>query len=136
MRGILCLGLLTVAIAANPVSASAQCPSELRLRGSDINKLWKQVTNTAWGKMLPDTWADKGFHFYSQARLRGPDAGINTPSDFEDEVMKKVRDEPEGTPNRRQIILPIQNSKGQNLRVIYDFDGRKKSKCELVTLSY
>ena len=65
------------------------------------------------------------------------DAGINTPSDLESEIMKKVADQPEGsTPIRQQIVLPIKNSAGKSLRVIYDYDGKSSSKCQLVTLTY
>ena len=80
-------------------------------------------------------WQDNGFHFYGRVRQRGPDAGINTPSDLESEIRKGTP-KPEGTPNRWQINLPILSSGGQPLRVIYDYDGRKNSKCSLVTLSY
>lgn len=116
---------------------AAQCTTPFTLSGSAMLNLWSQVTNNAWSGLLPKGWVDNGFHFYSQIRQRGPDAGINTPSDLESEIMKKVADQPEGsTPIRQQILLPIKNSAGKNLRVIYDYDGKASSKCQLVTLSY
>ncbi|WP_369980421.1 hypothetical protein [Xanthomonas bundabergensis] len=124
-----------LALCLGTTAAQAACPYPFRLSGN-IDQQWKQVTNSAWNKMLPRQWADNGFHFYSRVRDRGPADGINTPSDLESEILKKVREEPEGTPNRWQIVLPILNSKGANLRVIYDYDGGKTSKCQLVTLSY
>lgn len=116
-------------------AVAGPCPYEFTLSGK-TDQLWKNVTNTAWNNMLPPQWVDKGFHFYSQARSRGPANGINTPGDLELEIHKKVAEEPEGHPNRWQILLPILNSKGDNLRVVYDYDGGKTSKCELVTLSF
>ncbi|UEP49176.1 hypothetical protein [Burkholderia ambifaria] len=100
--------------------------------------LWKEVTNNQWRNMLPRGWTDNGFHFYSRVRSRGPENGINTPSDLESEIRKQSSDEPAGgtNPNRRAITLPILNSKGQHLLVIYDYDGKSTSKCELVTLTY
>jgi len=113
----------------------AQCPTAFNLSGKK-DQYWSQVTNNAWGKMLPKGWVDNGFHFYSQVRSRGPSAGINTPSDLESNVMKQVSAGPEGHPNRWQILLPIKNSANKNLRVIYDYDRKANSKCKLVTLSY
>lgn len=130
-RGLAGLALLCGTCA----SVQAACPYPFRLSGK-IDQPWKQVTNSAWNKMLPPQWTDNGFHFYSRVRDRGPADGINTPSDLESEILKKVSEGPEGTPNRWQILLPLVNSKGANLRVIYDYDGGKTSKCQLVTLSY
>lgn len=110
-------------------------PTTFSLSGSTIDNLWNKVTSSQWSKMLPANWQDKGFHFYSRVRERGPDAGINTPSDLESEIRKGTPN-PEGTPNRWQIELPIHSSGGQVLRVIYDYDGSKNAKCSLVTLTY
>lgn len=129
--------ILVIAFAATfSTPALAQCPVKFKLSGSGINKLWKETTNTAWSKMLPKGWDDNGFHFYSQVRDRGPKLGIDTPSDLESEILKQVRDEPEGHPNRRQIVLPIKNDKSANLRVIYDYTGKKNATCQLVTLTF
>jgi len=124
-----------LALCLGTTAAQAACPYPFSLSGN-IDQQWKQVTNSAWNKMLPQQWTDNGFHFYSRVRERGPADGINTPSDLESEIRKKLREEPEGKPNRWQIVLPIVNSKGINLHVIYDYDGGKSSKCQLVTLSY
>lgn len=78
------------------------------------------------------------FSLLQPGSSRGPENGINTPSDLESEIRKQSADEPAGgnNPNRRAITLPILNSKGQHLLVIYDYDGKSTSKCELVTLTY
>ena len=98
-----------------------------------IDNLWKQVTNNQWNNMLSRNWTDKGFHFYERIRDRGPDAGINTPSDLESEIMKgtvsRVR------ANRYKISLMILNSSGQHFTVFYDYDS-KRGVCQLVTCSY
>ncbi len=83
--------------------------------------------------MLPEQWTDKGFHFYSRVKRRGPDAGINTPSDLESEIRSGTDLEDPIQPNRHQIRLPITNSNGQHLKVVYDFNN---GQCELVTLTY
>lgn len=131
--GIFVFGILLTGAAT--AASAAPCPYAFKLSGSNIDKQWSQVTNSAWSKMLPAKWQDNGFHFYSRVRQRGPGDGINTPSDLESEVMKGTT-QPEGTPDRWEILLPILNSRGQHLRVIYDYDGGKSSKCSLVTLSY
>ena len=117
--------------------AAGACPTPFVLTGN-TDLLWKEVTNNQWRNMLPRGWTDNGFHFYSRVRSRGPENGINTPSDLESEIRKQSADEPAGgnNPNRRAITLPILNSKGQHLLVIYDYDGKSTSKCELVTLTY
>ena len=128
--------LFAVAIALTFVtSAAAQCPAAFKLSG-DIDGSWSKTTSSAWSKMLPKQWVDKGFHFYSRVRERGPAAGIQTPSDLESEIRKASADQPTATPNRRQIVLNIANDSGAKLRVIYDYAGKKTSKCELVTLTY
>jgi hypothetical protein len=129
------LGIAILVTFATTVMAQ-ECPNKFKLRGGKIDNPWKKTTSSAWAKMLPIGWVDNGFHFYSRIRSRGPGDGINTPSDLESEIMKKTADQPEGRPNRREILLPIQNSKGQKLRVIYDYTGKKTAKCQLVTLSY
>ncbi|KVK97917.1 hypothetical protein [Burkholderia territorii] len=113
------------------------CPTPFALSGN-TDLPWKEVTTNQWRNMLPRGWTDNGFHFYSRVRSRGPENGINTPSDLESEIRKQVSDEPAGggNPNRRTITLPIVNGKGQHLLAIYDYDGRSTSKCELVTLTY
>jgi hypothetical protein len=128
-----CCAIVLVGILA-PGLAAAQCPTRLKLSGSGIDKPWSKVTNSAWKKMLPKGWTDKGFHFYSRVRERGPRNGINTPSDLESEIMKKVRDQA-AAPGRRAIVLPIKNNRGQSLQVIYDYAGGR-SKCGLVTLTF
>ncbi|WP_412776851.1 hypothetical protein [Thalassospira lucentensis] len=110
-------------------------PTTFSLSGSVADQFWNNVTPNQWAKMLSANWQDNGFHFYGRVRQRGPDAGINTPSDLESEIRKGTP-KPEGTPNRWQINLPILSSGGQPLRVIYDYDGSKNAKCSLVTLSY
>lgn len=125
-----------VALTLTTSAMAQQCPVAFRLSGSGIVNPWSKTTNTAWSKMLPIGWVDNGFHFYSQARSRGPAAGMDTPSDLEDEIRRQVADQPEGHPNRRQIVLNIANKAGQKLRVVYDYDGKKTSKCQLVTLTY
>lgn len=122
------LGLLSAA-------AFAGCPTKFKLSGK-IDQPWSQVTNNQWNNMLPKGWVDKGFHFYSRIRERGPADGINTPSDLESEIMKRVADQSAGSPNRWEYVLPIKNSSGASLKVIYDYDGKSTSNCELVTLSY
>ncbi len=130
--------ILSIAIAATfATSVCAQeCPYAFKLGGGKIDDPWKKVTDSEWSAMLPKGWQDKGFHFYSRIRERGPSEGIATPSDLESEIMKQTADLPEGTiKNRRQIVLPIANAAGRNLRVIYDYAGGT-DKCSLVTLTY
>ncbi|TRX74066.1 hypothetical protein [Pseudomonas mangiferae] len=130
----LCLAAVP-ALATRSAWASPPCPYAFTLSGK-TDQLWKQVTNSAWKSMLGTSgWTDNGFHFYSRVRERGPESGINTPSDLESEIRKKVRDTPL-TGNRHEIVLPITSSSGQPLKVLYDYDGGKASKCELVTLTY
>ncbi|CAM3460907.1 hypothetical protein [Thalassospira profundimaris] len=130
----LTLGFL-LALPAHAKPPSACAPTTFSLSGSNVDNLWKQVTNNQWSKMLPIIWQDNGFHFYARVRERGPDAGINTPSDLESEIRRGTPSA-EGTPNRWQITLPVTSSTGRSLRVIYDYAGGKNAKCELVTLSY
>ncbi len=121
---------------APTLGKSKPCPYKFTLSGK-TTEFWKSVTPSAWSKMLPANWTDNGYHFYQRAKQRGPEDGINSPSDLESEIMKKVADKSAGSqPQRRQIVLPIKNSKGANLRVIYDYAGGATSKCQLVTLSY
>jgi len=138
MAGLLRIGALALLMSVGPLAAHAQCPYAFKLRGSGIDKLWKQTTNNQWAKMLPAAWQDKGFHFYSRIRERGPAVGINTPSDFESEMLKQVRDEATTNPptQRRQIVLPMADSKGKHLKVIYDYAGGKRATCQLVTLTF
>jgi hypothetical protein len=127
----LCLGLLFSI--ATPALAQ-QYP--FRLRGSKVNNYWQEVTNNQWNQMLPDTWIDNGFHFYSRVRKRGPELGINTPSDLESEILKgTVQADGGNVENRYAIVLPIQNSNGDNLRVVYDYD-QQRQRCKLVTLTF
>lgn len=134
-RSAFCAALLVGVL--TPGFAAAQCPTALRLSGSGIDKPWSKVTNSAWKKMLPKGWTDNGFHFYSRVRQRGPESGITTPSDLESEILKKVGDQAAAPPaGRRAIVLPIKNTGGQSLRVLYDYAGGRTSKCELVTLTF
>ncbi|WP_321850050.1 hypothetical protein [Burkholderia diffusa] len=43
---------------------------------------------------------------------------------------------PQTRVGRRTITPPILNSKGPRLLAIYDYDGKRTSKCEWVTLTY
>ena len=118
-------------------SAFAQCPTQFRLSGSNVGKSWSEVTNSAWSGMLPRGWVDKGFHFYSRMRERGPENGITTPSELESEINRRISDRAaRGSRVRRQITLNIKNKKNESLKIIYDYAGRRTSKCELVTMSF
>ncbi len=136
-RRLAILGMAVLPLLAGGASAGPACPYPFSLSGN-IEQDWKQVTNSAWKAMLGTSgWTDNGFHFYSRVRERGPESGINTPSDLETEIRKKVRDTPvEGSNNRRSLVLPLKNASGQSLRVLYDYDGGRASKCQLVTLTF
>jgi hypothetical protein len=134
-RSAVCTALLVGVL--TPGFAAAQCPTAFRLSGSAIDKQWSKVTTSAWLKMLPKGWTDKGFHFYSQVRRRGPDGGIGSPSDLESEIVKKLSDQAAPPPaSRRAIVLPIQDYDGKSVKVFYDYAGGKTSKCELVTITF
>lgn len=124
-------------VLANKRQGGPDVPYPFTLRGAKVNDLWSQVTNNQWANMLPQGWVDKGFHFYSRVRSRGPADGINTPSDLESEIRKGTvyPDPTPGAPNRYRIELQILNSAGTPLKVFYDYAGGK-GKCELVTLSF
>ena len=133
--------LLIAVIVCSALPLAAQCPTAFSLSGSAIDNTWKKTTPSAWSKMLPKGWVDKGNHFYERARDRGPKQGINTPSDLETEIRKAVKDVKDTSKDapkyRRDLILPLQNSKGKALMVVYDYDKTNKTaKCELVTLTF
>ncbi|WP_296992876.1 hypothetical protein [Thalassospira sp. UBA1131] len=130
----LTLGLL-LALPAHAKPPSACAPTTFSLSGSNVDNAWKQVTNSQWSNMLPMIWQDKGFHFYARVRERGPNAGIQTPSDLESEIRRGTATTTT-TANRYQITLNIQNGSGSFMKVFYDYAGGKNAKCELVTLSY
>lgn len=129
--------ILFIVLVALTSSLFAQCPTQFRLSGSNVDQTWRNVTNSAWSNMLPQGWVDKGFHFYSRVRERGPEGGIGSPSDLESEINKKVSDRAvRGSRTRRQITLNIKNGSGESLKIFYDYAGRRTSKCELVTMTW
>lgn len=115
-------------------------PYPFKLSGSKVGSQWSQVTNSQWSQMLGKSgWVDKGYHFYSRMRSRGPAAGINTPSDLESEIIKGTAEThfSPAHPNRYRIDLNIVSSSNPNQRlyVVYDYAGGS-SKAELVTLTW
>ena len=105
------------------------------LYGSSVDKLWRDITPNKWNDSLSEHWTDRGFHFFSQVRERGPKNGINTPSDLESEILKGIVKAFPEIQDRFQIVLPIINSTVANLCVFYDYDKQKKL-CQLVTISF
>ncbi len=99
----------------------------------NTNLLWSQVTNNEWKSMLPEHWTDKGFHFYKRIRKRGPEAGINTPSDLNSEMNNGRVAHDHG--DRYKVTTNIVNSDGKHFTIFYDYDDQKEL-CELVTCSY
>lgn len=124
--------LLNTGMQEVPVVFIMNLPYPFVLSGK-TDELWSKVSNNKWNKMLSKHWIDKGFHFYERIRNRGPEAGINTPSDLESAIRS-------GTVSRVinqrfRIVIPIVNSKGEHFTVFYDYN-KSKSICELVTCSY
>lgn len=130
LLGVLACALLAVSAAP----AMAQCPHEFKLKGK-ITQDWGDVGGTEWTNMLTKgEWADNGQHFYAQVKKRGPDSGINTPSDLESAIRGGTTSASRDA-GRWRIDLNITNSRGQRLYVFYDY-APPKGACELVTFSY
>jgi hypothetical protein len=139
----LCLvvGSVSSAPAAGKIGGNKKgsAPPSFKLRGSDKSKQWSQLTNNQWANMLPSNWEDKGFHFYSRIRERGPSFGINTPADLELEMNKgQVVKDTSGRKTRGgtryRMTLNVKGSDGKNVIIVYDVNSKSK-KIEFVTLS-
>lgn len=97
------------------------------------DEIWKKVTDNEWHNMLPKHWNDKGFHFYSRIKKRGPKAGVNTPGDLDSEINNGTVSHVQG--ERYRIKTNIVNDGGSHFTIFYDYNEEKKQ-CELVTCSY
>ena len=115
-----------------PASANAICESRtFQLNGNDKYELWKDINIREWRRMLSNNWVNRGDHFLERAKKRLPDAGIDTPSELET-LVQGARTQP-AQGGRTQILLPVTNSNGDNLKVVYIRMGRE---CRLITVTF